>query len=78
MCFKDLELKEISCAPHGLNRTNCIIYSNYDDLILKINNLSPQEYTELQTNSLKWVQENTTKNIASNFMKTIQSELKFK
>jgi hypothetical protein len=78
MCFKDLELKEISCAPHGLNRTNCIIYSNYDDLILKINNLSQQEYTELQTNSLKWVQENTTKNIASNFMKTIQSELKFK
>lgn len=78
MCFKDLDLKETTCAPHGLNDTNCIIYKNYDDLNFKINNISSEEYEILQTNSLKWVKDNTTKNVASNFIKIVQSELKLK
>lgn len=59
-CFRNLHLKSITCAPHGLNLKNTIFYKNADDLMRQINNLSPEEYTNLQAEALKWVRENTT------------------
>jgi hypothetical protein len=61
MCFKDLGLKPVHCAPHDLvDGYNCIGYHNYQDLMEKISKLSDDEYTQLQTNSLLWVNQNTT------------------
>lgn len=59
-CFKDLDKKPKTCAPHGLDQSNCIIYRNYDDLMNQISSINDQQYLELQKNSLNWVKQNTT------------------
>jgi hypothetical protein len=59
-CFRDLDKKEDTCAPHGLDQSNCIIYHNFDDLMHKIQNLGDAEYTDMQKRSLQWVRQNTT------------------
>jgi hypothetical protein len=59
-CFRDLDKKPITCAPHGLNETNCIIYHDYNDLINKIHALSEEEYQKLQHSSLEWAKANST------------------
>jgi hypothetical protein len=59
-CFRDLDKKDETCAPHGLNETNCIIYRDFDDLMQKIECISDGAYSILQANALKWVHQNTT------------------
>lgn len=63
-CFRDLGLKPETCAPHGLNETNCITYHSYDDLMARIKKISNQEYTELQRNIVDWVRNHTTETCA--------------
>lgn len=72
ICFRDLDKKPQTCAPHGLNSTNCIIYSDYNDLIKKINNLSENEYKKLQNQSINWIKNNTTKTLAQKLIFQIQ------
>ena len=70
ICFRDLDKKPKDCAPHGLMPGyNCISYKNYNDLITQINDINDKEYSILQTNSLIWIKQNTTKNRAINFLK---------
>ncbi len=64
MCFKELEKKFIKSAPHGLNKSNCIIYKDYNDLNFQVSNLTNDEYLILQENSYKWIKSKTTINIA--------------
>lgn len=71
-CFRDLDKKPKTCAPHGLDKTNCIIYNNYDDLMIKINSIDEDQYRQLQTNSLQWVRENTTIERAKQILSTIK------
>jgi hypothetical protein len=59
-CFRDLDKKEDTCAPHGLNETNCIIYRDFDDLMQKIECISDEAYSTLQANALQWAHQNTT------------------
>lgn len=59
-CFRELDKKPLSCAPHGLNERNCIIYQSHDELMNKIERMSDQEYENLQFGTLEWVKENTT------------------
>jgi hypothetical protein len=59
-CFRDLDKKPITCAPHGLNEQNSISYRNYSDLMEKIESISDLEYENLQKNALIWARENTT------------------
>jgi len=59
-CFKNLNLKPDTCAPHGLNKKNCIIYDSPDDLLRKIENISEAEYLEILNNSYDWINQNTT------------------
>ena len=67
ICFKNLENKPKLCAPHGLiPNFNCISYSNYDDLMNQIKELSDEEYRVLQLNSFMWIEENTCENLAKN------------
>jgi hypothetical protein len=60
ICFKDLDEKPDTCAPHGLlDGVNCISYKTYDDLLTRIRKISAADYTNLQTASLKWAVENS-------------------
>ena len=68
LCFKDLDKKPDTCAPHGLNESNCIIYNSYEDLINKINSLSPQEYLQLQALTYDWIKNNSTTSRAKEFI----------
>jgi hypothetical protein len=58
--------------PHGLSETNCIIYSNYDDLMTKVNSIGEDRYHQLQANSLQWVRENTTIERAKQILQQLQ------
>lgn len=61
ICFKDLDRKPTTCAPHGLlPGVNCLSYSNYDDLIHQISEINEKRYDELQQATLIWIRNNTT------------------
>lgn len=61
ICFKDLDKKPKTCAPHGLiPGVNCISYKNYEDLILQISITNDQIYNALQLNSMVWIKKQTT------------------
>ena len=69
MCFRDLELKPVLCAPHGLMPgVNCISYSSYDDLMSKILNMTEDSYRLLLQESLSWIWQHTTKQAATKFL----------
>jgi hypothetical protein len=59
-CFRDLGRKPSTCAPFGLDATNCISYRHADDLLRRIAALDEAAYTELQRNALRWARANTT------------------
>ncbi|MFX4721634.1 hypothetical protein ABTB22_19625, partial [Acinetobacter baumannii] len=61
----------IDCAPHGLDKSNCIFYKSPEDLKLQITELSDEEYNYLLENSYKWISNNTTKKIAEKFLNDI-------
>ena len=60
LCFRNLDLKPRLCAPHGLSDANAIIYGNADDLMKKTQELKPERLELLQTESTRWIRENTT------------------
>jgi hypothetical protein len=68
LCFRDLDLKPITCAPHGLNESNCITYNSSEDLRNKINSISSSEYLHLQNMTYNWIANNTTVVRARNFL----------
>lgn len=70
-CFLNLHLKPSSCAPHGLNSTNSIVYQSYEDLISKIKNLTTEQYMKLQQGTLNWAYANSTKNCALKFINSL-------
>lgn len=59
-CFRGLDDKPATCAPHGLTRENCIVYRGADDLLGQIAALSDCAYDRLQQSSMRWVWENST------------------
>jgi hypothetical protein len=59
-CFKDLDKKPFTCAPHGLDQTNCVIYRDLPDLLRQIETMEPARYAALQTGILEWARQNTT------------------
>jgi hypothetical protein len=59
-CFRDLDKKPESCAPHGLDQTNCVIYSDLPDLLRQIETMGDVRYELLRDGILKWARENTT------------------
>jgi hypothetical protein len=70
ICFKELDKKPETCAPHGLiPGQNCINYSDYDDLMRKIAALTDAEYEKLVDASLNWAKKNSTKNRAIELLK---------
>jgi hypothetical protein len=59
-CFRDLERKPPTCAPFGLDASNCIVYGNAEELLSRIAGLAPEEYDALQAGALAWARANTT------------------
>ena len=59
-CFRELDRKPASCAPVGLDRTNCISYRDADDLLAQVEALDESRYAELQANALEWARTSTT------------------
>lgn len=69
ICFKDLNKKPISCAPHGLvDGHNCISYTNFHELMTKVRTLNEQDYSILQGESLNWIKNKTCKVLATNII----------
>jgi hypothetical protein len=60
LCFRGLEAKERTCAPHGLDSGNCISYTDFDDLRRKIDLLSPGCYDHVRERGMDWARRNTT------------------
>ncbi|MBR2648423.1 MAG: hypothetical protein IKD55_06260 [Sediminibacterium sp.] len=71
LCFKNYQEKPVDCAPHGLDKSNCIFYKSTEDLKLQVAELSDEEYSYLLENSYKWISNNTTKKIAEKFLNDI-------
>lgn len=67
-CFRDLEDKPATCAPHGLDATNCVTYRNADDLLRRVEAMPPAEYARLQAGALAWVRAHTTVAVARRFL----------
>ncbi len=72
ICFKDLDKKPDSCAPHGLiPNYNCISYSDCTELLKIVNNISNEIYLNLLQRSFNWIRAQTTiqriKNLLSEF-----------
>ena len=59
-CFRDLDRKPPLCAPHGLDRSNCVVYRDADDLERQVRAISDDGYAELQAGALRWARANTT------------------
>lgn len=59
-CFRDLDRKPPSCAPFGLDATNCIGYRDADDLLAQIERLDEAGYAALQAGALRWARANST------------------
>jgi hypothetical protein len=68
LCFRNLDLKPNTCAPHGLNESNCVTYHNYDQLEQKIASITQDAYRQLQEESYRWVTKNTTISRAQEFL----------
>ncbi len=59
-CFRGLAKKPSTCAPFGLDETNCIAYEEADELLARVGALGEQEYAELQAGALTWARASTT------------------
>jgi hypothetical protein len=59
-CFRDLDRKPSTCAPHGLDETNALIYRDAGDLLQQLAALDESGYAVLQAGALDWARANTT------------------
>ena len=68
LCFRDLDKKPATCAPYGLDESNCIIYRDSKELKDRIASMTDEEYSALQEQTYKWIDSNTTANRARQFL----------
>jgi hypothetical protein len=68
LCFKNLNMKPSSCAPFGLSNSNCIIYDDATTLLNKIENTSEEQYRKLSYETIRWVRDYTTEQVAGRFI----------
>jgi hypothetical protein len=70
-CFRDLDRKPAMCAPHGLDETNCVPYSDPRALLARIESMGEEEYASLRRGALEWARRNTTRVRATEFLRAI-------
>ena len=71
VCFRSLRSKPSNCAPHGLDDSNALTYEDADELMGKLERLTPAEERELQENALAWARDNTTRAVAGRFLRAL-------
>lgn len=71
LCFRDLDYKPDSCAPHGLSPKNSISYRSLKDLLSKTSALSDEKYVQLQGGCLEWARQNSTVRRADWFLSSM-------
>jgi hypothetical protein len=59
-CFRRLDEKPSTCAPFGLDSTNCITYHDAEHLLAQVAALDERMYAQLQVGALAWARANTT------------------
>ncbi len=59
-CFRELDRKPSTCAPHGLTSENAIIYADFPDLRHQIDSLSDDAYQNKLRLCRDWIQGQTT------------------
>jgi hypothetical protein len=67
-CFRALDRKPARCAPFGLDRSNCLIYRDADDLLAQVDALDDAGYARLQAGALAWARASTTEARARQFL----------
>jgi hypothetical protein len=67
-CFRDLLAKPALCAPHGLDDSNCVPYSDARDLLRRLEAMSEHEYETRRTAALSWARQHTTRSAAERFL----------
>jgi hypothetical protein len=68
-CFRRLDNKPSTCAPHGLIAgKNCISYRDAYDLFRKVECLSEVEREALAAGALTWAHNNSTEQRAESFL----------
>jgi hypothetical protein len=71
-CFRELELKPPSCAPHGLEAgRNCLSYRDAGDLIRQVEEVGDERYAQLQAGALDWARANSTRRRAEEFLREL-------
>jgi hypothetical protein len=69
ICFRDLDRKPPTCAPHGLEPgRNCLTYGDADELLRKIDAMTDDEYGTLEVGALEWARANSTRRRAEEFL----------
>jgi hypothetical protein len=72
VCFRDLERKPPTCAPHGLEPgRNCLTYRDADELLRKIDAMADDEYETMQAGALEWARANSTRRRAEGFLDSL-------
>jgi hypothetical protein len=69
-CFRALRRKPATCAPFGLDESNCIVYRDADELLARVGRLGEDEYRMLQAGALAWARANTTVERARALLRT--------
>ena len=59
-CFRQLDRKPSTCAPFGLDSTNCLTYQDADDLLAQVGTLDDAELCGTAGWSASWARANTT------------------
>lgn len=67
-CFRDLDKKPVTCAPHGLSRSNCVDYHSAEDLMRKIQKMSCEEEWDLRRGALAWAHANSCTAVAKKIL----------
>ena len=68
-CFRDLQDKPATCAPHGLiDGENCVAYRDADGLLARLDELTEADVVRMSHASLAWAHKNTTLKRATDFL----------
>lgn len=68
-CFRDLDDKPATCAPHGLvDGENCIAYRDAEGLLARLDKLTEADIVRICRAALAWAHENTTVSRARAFL----------
>jgi hypothetical protein len=68
LCFRELDQKPATCAPHGLHAGNSISYGSAKELLRRLESLSAAEERRLRQGSWEWARGHTTRHAAARLL----------